>query len=434
MQEIRIGRFTLLEFVGRGGMGVLYAVAHDKQLDRRVVLKLLGRPSAPELRARLQRDARALARLNHPNVVPVFEVGEHEGQLFIVMEFVRGITFRRWIAESKPDLPRILETCLQAGRGLAAAHEAGLVHRDFKPEAMLVDEDGRVRVLDFGLAIRDTDMRSTGPVGPDRLPTRQEGNVFDTLLTLTGSILGTPAYMAPEQMLGESADHRADQFAFCIVLWEALCGERPFPGDNVSQLVQKVVDGKVRPPPRDSAMPPWLRPVLERGLSRRSAHRWDSMEALLVTIERGGVERRHRWSRALGGALVAVGAATGAVSWAAKEVRAPPPDLAMAAVSGHSSQPTAGYDVKVDRLKLPFYGNPPPGAQCIPDFAVPSRLDWEEAIDYAHMLSIQSGRASELTSVAVQGAFDHTCPAGEAGERERIFGFKSIVRGEALAR
>jgi len=324
----RIGRFVVLEPIGRGGMGVVYAV-YDEQLDRRVALKLLGHESAPGLRARLQREARALARLSHPNVVPVFEVGEHEGQLFIVMEYVQGRTFRRWIAETKPEPARILDACIQAGRGLSAAHQAGLIHRDFKPENMIVGENGRVRVLDFGLA---RGHQETSRLATDSQPALG-GDTFDTRLTVTGSILGTPAYMAPEQMFGEPTDHRCDQFAFCVVVWEALCGERPFAGGNASVLLETVAAGMIQPPPRDSSMLTWLRRVLERGLSRRSDARWDSMDDLLTTIERGDPAGRRRWVRRASGASLAIAVGSGSV-WATRSPDDPPrPAVAVADVS-----------------------------------------------------------------------------------------------------
>nr|WP_255216483.1 serine/threonine-protein kinase [Pseudenhygromyxa sp. WMMC2535] len=259
-----LGRYELRDELGRGGMGVVYA-AHDPQLDREVALKVLppGRHS-PRAQARLQREAQTLARLAHPNVVGIYDVGTEGELLYIAMERIVGCSLRVWIAERERAWPALLDTFLAAGRGLVAAHEAGLVHRDFKPDNVLVDERGVARVVDFGLARlvaaeRGEGAASMGPESPD-------------LRTLTqgGEVAGTPAYMAPEQRVGLVSDARADQYAFCVALWEALFGVRP-PGD---------VD-----PATGGGVPRVIRRALARGLATDPARRWPSLATLLGVLE-----------------------------------------------------------------------------------------------------------------------------------------------------
>ncbi len=304
---VKIGRFTVLKRLGAGGMGVVYA-AYDDQLDRKVAIKLLRRMGPGDAHAqRLMREAQALARLSHPNVIQVYEVGTHEGQVFVAMEFVKGHTLGDW----KPDasFAEVLEVYGQAGRGLAAAHAAGLVHRDFKPDNVLVGEDGRARVLDFGLA------RSAGETEPDLTDEElsnagidTSGDSFDSPLTQTGAIMGTPAYMAPEQHLGRATDHRTDQFAFCIALWERLYGERPYSGKSLGELALNVTTGKVVDPPSSRRVPAWVRRALHRGLATHPSDRYASMDELLAVLDRD--PRRLR--RVAIGVAAAVGLALGA--------------------------------------------------------------------------------------------------------------------------
>ncbi len=285
----RIGRFVLGERIGTGAMGAVHA-AHDPRLDRQVALKLLldAHDDAPG-RARLIREAQSLARLAHPNVVAVHEVGEHHGRVFVAMELVVGVTLTQWLRGRARTWPTLRDVFVQAGRGLAAAHAAGFVHRDIKPDNLLVGDDGRARVTDFGLARRDHD--------PD------DGPAADApidALTRTGALVGTPAYMAPEQLAGRGADARADQFGFCVTLYEALTGERPYRGRTVGALRDAIAAGPV-PTVRGVAGP--VRRALARGLAADPAARYPSMTALLDDLTR----ERRRWRRGLLGAI-AVGA------------------------------------------------------------------------------------------------------------------------------
>ena len=287
--ERRIGRYRVIGMLGRGGMGtVLEAV--DDALERRVALKLLH-PGVPARdRGRLLREARALARLSHPNVVQVHDVGESP-QPFIAMKLVRGRTLAEW-QRARPPWRACVRAYLQAGRGLAAAHAQRLVHRDFKPSNCLIDDEGRVRVMDFGLA-RALDLGA--PSDGHRTP-RPDARAGDSRLTEEGTVLGTLAYMSLEQLRGKEVDARSDQFGFCVALWEALHGERPFAGSTAAALERALLHEQVRAPPRDSRVPPALRKVLLRGLSADPARRWRTMNELLAALER---LVRPRWHRQL---------------------------------------------------------------------------------------------------------------------------------------
>ncbi len=295
MEEPRIGRYVVQGTLGSGGMGtVLEAI--DPGLDRRVALKVLHRELDERHTTRLRREAQALAKLSHPNVVQVYEVGEVDGQTFVAMEKVTGRTLRDWVSRSpRPGWRECVDVYLQVGEGLVAAHEQGLVHRDFKPANAIIDAKGRVRVLDFGLA-RKVD-GSYDDDSPQWVASKTDPEpVLDVSLTRTGAVLGTPAYMPPEQMRGEEADRRSDQFSFCVSLFEAVYGERPFEGKTIPALMQVMADGKLRPPPKGTKVPGRLRAALERGLAADPKQRWESMEALLEQLRRVVKPQRARWS------------------------------------------------------------------------------------------------------------------------------------------
>jgi len=305
-----LSRYLLVERVGIGGMGVVWA-AYDPELDRKVAIKLL-RPrrhgGRSELaRSRLIREAQAMARLNHPNVMAVHDVGEHGGQVFLAMEFVHGKTLGEWVRATRRDWPEIVAMYVQAGRGLAEAHRCGLVHRDFKPANVLVGSDARARVTDFGLA-RSVETLS----GEEALGLGSQWSVarvqqvdptasaLASHLTQTGSMLGTPAYMAPEQFESGQFDARSDQFAFCVALWEALHRQRPFAGETIAELSDAVSDGTIVAPPSDSRIPGALDRTLRRGLAVDPDARWPSMDALLTELGRKPASARWRWLVAAG--------------------------------------------------------------------------------------------------------------------------------------
>jgi tetratricopeptide (TPR) repeat protein len=307
----QVGRYLVLETIGAGGMGVVYA-AYDPNLDRRIALKLLlsDTPSGAGASDRLLREAQAMARLAHPNVVTVHDVGTVGEEVFVAMEHVEGKTLASWIRERKRAWPEVLAAFRMAGAGLAAAHAAGIIHRDFKPDNVLVGRDGRIRVTDFGLA--RTDVTSEG--SPDlsaSTPTPPPA----PRLTLHGHVIGTPAYMAPEQADGVTSDARSDLFSFCVALYEALYGERPFPGYTIRELRNAARSGAVREPPRGSKVPPWIRQVLLRGLANDPAERFPSMTALLAALGRDPARRRRRWAWA-GVLLVAAAGAAALTAWA----------------------------------------------------------------------------------------------------------------------
>ncbi len=283
----RLGHYVVLEELGRGGMGVVYA-ALDPTLDRKVAIKLMTGHRGHEFRVRFEREAKAMAKLAHPNVVQVYEIGATEDSTFIAMEFVEGTTLRKWLTAPR-SRAEILATFMAAGRGLAAAHEAGLVHRDFKPDNVMVRPDGRVLVMDFGLAGRDPTPLATEPA-----PGPVEGA---TDLTNTGAVMGTPVYMAPEQWRDAKVTPKADQFGFCVALWEALHGERPFDDSSRATLERAVTTGALRPPKRAS-MPQWIQQALERGLAVEPSRRFGSMHALLDALAADPSARLWRWGGA----------------------------------------------------------------------------------------------------------------------------------------
>ncbi|MBX7079849.1 MAG: protein kinase [Nannocystaceae bacterium] len=296
-----IGRFAVRRKLGEGGMGVVFA-AYDAELDRDVAIKLLrsSAADAAPARARLLREARAMAKLSHPNVITIYDVGTFDDRIFIAMELVHGVNLRRWLKHRPRTWRGVLERFCDAGQGLAAAHAAGIIHRDFKPDNVLVGDDGRVRVLDFGLARRvDVDRELTpeatppGAAGRSALVSPAEGAAADVVerLTVTGAVMGTPAYMAPEQWRGLAIDHRTDQFAFCVALWEGLFGQRPFGGTGAAAIATRVMGGELRRPPEDRPVPTWLLRVLRRGLSVDPDARFPSMGELLDVLTRLRRER-----------------------------------------------------------------------------------------------------------------------------------------------
>ncbi len=319
-----INRFVVLGLVGRGGMGEVYA-AYDPELDRKVAIKLLRTRDAVEAKSRLLREAQAIAKLQHPNVVVVYDVGTHGDYVFIAMEFVEGKTANAWLHAGHRTRREILDTYLAAGRGLAAAHAAGMVHRDFKPDNVMVTQDGQVRVMDFGLARNVTDQEreaersapsaeavaeaaraldaqaefdpdATMNLGQSKpgVAQAQSNTYLSMKLTQTGAMLGTPAYMAPEQFAGRRTDERTDQFSFCVALYEALYDQRPFAGETFHALMASVKAGDVRPAQPKASVPGWMRRALLRGLMADPDKRHPSMVALLSALT---TDPTVRWRR-----------------------------------------------------------------------------------------------------------------------------------------
>jgi tetratricopeptide (TPR) repeat protein len=295
----------VLELLGTGGMGAVYA-AFDPELDRRIALKLLhgssgGAQGSGGQQTALLREAQAMARLSHPNVVAVHDAGTFRERVFVAMELVDGDTLSRWLAQSLRSTREIVAVMRQAGRGLAAAHVAGLVHRDFKAENVMIDREGRVRVMDFGLARPSAE---PSPTLAGSTASGQRGSV-----TQAGAMVGTPAYMAPEQFRGEPADDRSDQFAFAVTLYEALYGARPFTGTSLLELAASVLEGRRTPPPRGRDVPAWLRRILDRALSVDRSGRYPSMNALLVELAKDPTRARIRYAAVTTVAAILVGGA-----------------------------------------------------------------------------------------------------------------------------
>jgi serine/threonine protein kinase/tetratricopeptide (TPR) repeat protein len=356
-----VGRYVVLDAIGEGGMGIVYK-AYDPELERQVALKLLhaAHPYGAQdgsRHERLLREAKALARLSHPNVVAVFDVGMFESDVFIATEFVEGVTLHAWLRQVKRSQRDILRVMIDAGEGLAAAHRAGLVHRDFKPANVIVGQDGRARVLDFGLAragasegAPEASMRSplamdssrgtvaaprvhdssieTNPAqslrehrdlvpmssptpSPTLSPTSSQG-LLHAPITRFGQIMGTPRYMAPEQHRGGIVDARGDQFSFCVSMYEALYGEPPF-DKGVDEYASSVTAGKIKPAPPESDVPRRLRQLLVRGLSTSPDARHASMDTLLAELRRDRTSARRR---TLALAVVAACAVTAAFAYA----------------------------------------------------------------------------------------------------------------------
>lgn len=303
--------FRVERKLGEGGMGVVYLV-HDVELERPVALKL-QRKESEQSTLRMAREARAMARLSHPNVVPIHEVGQHGGQLFIAMEYIPGGTVRQWL-ETPRSWGEIVGLFIQAGRGLAGAHAIELVHRDFKPDNVLVGEDGRARVADFGLARaivpkldRDSVERTaawseasggtrsataSGSQPPfEPASSSERMSLLSNKITQTGAAVGTVAYMAPEQWGGAELDARADQFSFCVALFEALYGVRPFAGRNAGALLYNIQRGRFQDPLPGRRVPRRILKILRRGLASDPESRFPSMLVLLRRLERRPISR-----------------------------------------------------------------------------------------------------------------------------------------------
>ena len=301
----RVGRYQILNPIGRGGMGEVYAAYHP-DLDRRIALKVVHGldGSSGERRKRLLREARAIARLSHPNVITVHDAGALGERVFIAMELIDGQTIDQWLRAEARTWQEVLDVFMAAGRGLAAAHAAGVVHRDFKPDNVMIARNGAVRVMDFGLA--RVEEEDSGGGGGDRRASPAEDDPTRplTFVTKTGAIVGTPAYMSPEQFRHERADERSDQFSFCVALHEALFGVRP-PAATPALAGELTGDERAPPAPRPG-VPAWLRAVVLRGASVDREQRYASMQELLAALESGRTEPRRRVSAIAVGVAAAV--------------------------------------------------------------------------------------------------------------------------------
>ena len=324
-----VGRYLVTGLIGKGGMGEVYA-AYDAELNRKIAIKLLrprhaGGGDRLEDQARLLREARAIACLSDPNVVVIYDVGTFAERVFLAMEFIDGHTLGHWLHAQPRSWREIVTTFAAGGSGLASAHRAGIVHRDFKLDNVMITRDGQVRVMDFGLARTIVQAEAPGDLAPvassrapkpmaspaatvaasdDEIATRDLSRAvapgpagmpalpFDSPLTVTGALIGTPAYMAPEQHTGGVIDPRTDQFSFCVALYEGLYGERPFAGESLLTLAANVTAGRVRAAPANAKVPGWLRRVVLRGLRADREQRYPSMEALIAALRQDPARAR----------------------------------------------------------------------------------------------------------------------------------------------
>jgi tetratricopeptide (TPR) repeat protein len=303
-----LGRYRLRSLLGAGGMGVVF-LADDPSLDRTVAIKVLypGRAGRLVDDDRLIREGQVMAQLTHPNVIRVYDVG-HDGMVsFVAMEHVRGPTLKAWLEERPRALAEVLDVFVQAGRGLAAAHAAGLVHGEFKPANVMIDHDGRVVVTDFGLARRaGADGGAATADGPPVVSLEQTASE-------AAGVCGTAAYMAPEQHVGAATDARSDVFSFCVALWRAVYQQPPFPGETWASLAAATRSGALLEPPADRRIPAYVRAALERGLCVEPNQRWPAMEPLLAALSTDPARRRRRVARA-SALVVAVGLLSAALA------------------------------------------------------------------------------------------------------------------------
>ncbi len=387
-----VGRFRTTRVLGSGGMGTVLA-GYDDELERPVAVKLLHREIGVQHAERLRREAKALAKLSHPNVVTVYEVGTHQGRLFIAMEQVEGVTLGTWMRAEEHSIDALLDVFLQTGQGLVAAHARGLIHRDFKPDNVIVGEDGRPRILDFGLVHaadeEEADDAMHAPASPPEDMALAETGPGDTpppgsgSLTETGTVLGTPAYMPWEQLCGAQTTEASDQFAFCVSIYEALYGQLPFATNTRSQLLIDIEEGRRVPPPAARTVPAWLRRVILRGLQPSVEDRWPDMRALLTALD--PMPRRRRRNRlALGVAGVAA--------------------IVVTQQLGSDAEPCAGVDRQLDgawdeeasaRLDRKFEGSAawPHVRTSLDTFANQWRGYWLEACRATHVEGSQSADA-----------------------------------------
>ena len=424
----RIGRYIILDKLGQGGMGVVYA-AYDPELDRKVAVKVLhaddggttprvakargnvmaalfgdedlaAAPTAHALnpdQQRLLREAQGAARINHPNVVTVYDVGHQTGRVFVAMEFVAGKTLRAWLAEGPHPWRDVCEVMVQAGAGLAAAHDRGLIHRDFKPDNVMIDEQGRVRVMDFGLVRHDPESQS-GEAEPMTASgaMRPTTNALALDLTRKGSVAGTPAYMSPEQFGGREVDARSDQFSFCVTLWEGLFGKRPFKGDSLASLAAAVLGGEREAVPTERSVPAAIREAAERGLAPEVEARWASMHDLLAVLRRDPTKARNRAFVAGGGLLALV---VGVGGWQAHRSS----QLSACSREAQAAGMIWNEDVAI-RLREQMLATGMPYAEGTADIIVP-RLDdyvasWAELAELTCRSEILGGETVELAQTA----------------------------------
>ena len=392
-----IERFTILKKLGEGGMGTVYA-AYDSVLDRRVALKVVRadrrRSDAPvSPREQLLREAQAMARLSHPNVVAIHEVGEIGDDVFVVLELVDGATLQAWLSEAPRDWRAVVGAYIEAGRGLVAAHAAGLVHRDFKPQNVLVRRDGRIQVADFGVV-------SMGGSPSDSSSDSGQPSA-SSQLTFAGRRVGTLAYMAPEQYAGAPVDGRADQFSFAVSLWESLYGTRAFAGKG-AQLAEAMAAGAIVKPPADTTVPRWIEPVLRRALSPKPEDRYATIGELMTAL--GYDVERVRRRRVIVGVASVVIAALGVVAWLGwtRRSSAPPPcSGAEQLLEGHwDAARAAAVRRALATSQLPFA--PAAALRIIPQLDAWSRAWVAMRVDACRATRVRGDQSEQLLDARIR--------------------------------
>jgi eukaryotic-like serine/threonine-protein kinase len=408
----RVDRFRVVRKLGAGGMGMVYE-AWDEKLQRRVALKFLrseaGRESSER---RFLREAQGLARISHPNVVPVYDVGRWEGRVWIAMEYVAGRTLGAWAAEAPREPAEIVRHWIAAGRGLAAIHAAGLIHRDIKPDNVLLGDDGRVRIVDFGLVkaadTLDGESSSSGPrnsessvhsIGP-------ETSSLDENLTVVHGFVGTPSYAAPEHWERRWVDARSDQYSLCVSLWEALCGSRP--------PRQERLRGGLVPLRDEQRMSKRLHLALSRGLALEPRDRFEDMPRLLAALE----PPRRRWlAPAIAAGLTALVVAGAALALALDREAAARPSIC-----GEAAAPVDGLWSESRRTALVQQLDPglaPQAHQLIDAWAATWTAAAVESCEDAHVRHLYSGLALDRRSLCLARSlhgFDAFLQAVERGE------------------
>jgi serine/threonine protein kinase len=427
-----VDRYVIGPLLGYGGMAVVFA-ARDPKLSRDVALKVLRKRSggaAHEIAARMRREAQVMANLSHPNIVTVFDIGTVGERVWIAMEKVDGGTLRQWLKTPRT-WQEIVATFVQAGRGLAAAHDAGIVHRDFKPDNVLVGKDGRARVADFGLAYvganpaadEDLAQRDPAPIADDDIRAQP--------ITDHTALVGTPGYMAPEQARTARTHASTDQFSFCVSLYEALCGELPFEGRDVIGIVENVRAGRFKSSAGSRRIPRHVKHALRRGMSLHPSDRFPSMYALLAALEEHS-RPVGRW-RAAGGGALAVALVAGAAlvlalgAWARRQH----PSSTSAATSSPSIQPASGIpslDLHVSNVRRLTFGE---SCEEFPSFTPDGRSVLFDAMvgpdSFIERLNLTPGAVAErLTSVR---GWDIAASISPQGDR---FAFLRLV-GDARA-
>ena len=331
----RIGRYVVHRKLGRGGMGIVYG-ASDPELERRVAIKLVSTTRSERARryaTRLRREAQALARLLHPNIVALYDVGSAMQGTYMAMEYLPGQDLARWLDAAQRHWKEIVDVFVEAGRGLAAAHAAGLVHRDFKPTNVMVCTDGRVKVLDFGLAY------GTPTLDPWLSSSGGDSSLLARRLTRVNVVLGTAGYMSPETITNEApVGPRSDQFSFCVALYEALWGNRPFPGRDPIEMAGSFASGRIAEPARKRKVPRRIERAIARGLSLDADQRFPNMDALLEQL---CPPAGRRWRRLIGAAALVSTACLSATATVLVTRWANPPVVASVCAPAGPADPVA---------------------------------------------------------------------------------------------